>query len=101
MALVLATIGLLSIWPALGARRPLLPSILLIGVAAGVGFCVIYLPLATAIQALSLVASLLVVRSCGYRLVRLPAPSGIGSAAVFDLPEADCDCSDQESPRPD
>ena len=82
IGLVLATVGLLSVWPALGARHPVLPSLILIVVAAGVGFCFAQFPpmsgmasfwmTITSVEALSLVPSLLVVRSCGYRLVRLP-----------------------------
>jgi len=76
------TIGLLSVWPALSARRPLLPCGIFVVIAGGVGMCfnAFGLPMGTAfgvtmtsVEALSLVASLLVVRSCGYRLVRLPA----------------------------
>jgi len=74
------TIGVLSVWPALSARRPLLPCGVFVVIAGGVGMCfnAFGLPMATAYwvtitsaEALSLVASLLVVRSCGYRLVRL------------------------------
>jgi hypothetical protein len=83
IGLVLATVGLLSVWPALGARHPVLPSVILIVVAGGIGFCFgQFLPpmsgmarfwmTITSVEALSLVPSLLVVRSCGYRLVRLP-----------------------------
>ena len=73
-------IGLLSIWPALNARHPLLPCSIFVVIAGGVGMCfeAFGLPMGTAfwvtmtsVEALSLVASLLVVRSCGYRLVRL------------------------------
>jgi len=84
IGLVFATIGTLSVW-LLGARHPILPSLILIVVAAGVGFCLAqFLPgppgdmasfwmTITSVEALSLVPSLLVVRSCGYRLVRLPS----------------------------
>jgi len=85
IGLILATVGLLSVWPALGARHPILPSLILIVVAAGVGFCLAqFLPgpplgglasfwvTITSVEALSLVVSAHVVRSCGYRLVRLP-----------------------------
>ena len=63
--------GLVSVWPILGTRQPILWSILLVVVAVGVGY--IFHPIYLMTQALVLVASLLVVRSCGYRLVRLPA----------------------------
>jgi hypothetical protein len=85
IGLILATVGLLSVWPALGARHPVLPSLILTVVAAGVGFCFAqFLPgppgdvasfwmTITSVEALVLVASLVVVRSWGYRLVRLPS----------------------------
>jgi hypothetical protein len=84
IGLVFATVGLLSVWPALGARHPVLPSVILIVVAGGIGFCFYqFLPpmsgmarfwmTITSVEALVLVASLVVVRSCGYRLVRLPS----------------------------
>jgi hypothetical protein len=73
-------IGLLSVWPALSARRPLLPCSIFVVIAGGVGMYfdffgphidIAYWITITSAEALSLVASLLVVRSCGYRLVRL------------------------------
>jgi len=82
IGLVFATVGVLSVWPALGARHPVLPSLIVIVVAAGVGFGFAQSPpmsgmagfwtTVTSVEALVLVASLVVVRSCGYRLVRLP-----------------------------
>lgn len=86
LVLVLAVVGLLSVWPVLGARQPLAASAILIIVAAGVGFCVVWSvrhdlegaalwAVLTVTEALSLAVSLFVVRSCGYRLVRLP-PQG-------------------------
>ena len=84
IGLVLGAVGLLPVWPVLGTRQPILPSMIAVGIAAGLGFGLasLFPPLAglaafwttiTSVEALSLVASLLVVRSCGYRLVRLPA----------------------------
>jgi len=83
LMLVLAAIGLLSVWPVLGARQPLPASAISLVVSAGVGFCVVWFLLhdlegaalwavITATEALLLAVSLFVVRSCGYRLVRLP-----------------------------
>lgn len=80
---VLGTVGVISIWPALGTRHPILPCLIVTTIAAGLGFCVakvypsffdvtaLWMTL-TSVEAVSLVASLLVVRACGYRLVRLP-----------------------------
>jgi hypothetical protein len=82
IGLLLATVGLITVWPVLGTRHPLLPSMIATGVAAGLGFGLTKLnPLFAgtalwttipSVEALSLVASLLVVRSWGYRLVWLP-----------------------------
>lgn len=83
LVLVLAVVGLLSVWPVLGARQPLPASAISLVVSAGVGFCVVWSlrhdlegaalwAVLTATEALSLAVSLFVVRSCGYRLVRLP-----------------------------
>ena len=38
IGLVLATVGLISIWPVLGTRQPILPGIIAVGIAAGLGF---------------------------------------------------------------
>jgi hypothetical protein len=78
---VLAAVGLISVWPVLGTRHPVLPSLIVVVFAAGIGFIVgtLFVPIAgwrlfwttiTSVEALLLVASLLVVRSCGYRLVK-------------------------------
>ncbi len=86
IVLVLASVGLLSVWPVLGARLPLSASAVFIAGAAGMGFCFVWSfrhdlegavlwAVLTATEALSLVVSLFVVRSCGYRLVRLPPPA--------------------------
>jgi hypothetical protein len=82
IGLLLATVGLMTVWPVLGTRHPLLPSMIATGVAAGLGFGLTRLfphfagmtavwTTIPSVEALSLVASLLVVRSWGYRLVRL------------------------------
>jgi len=62
--------GLVSVWLILGTRHPLLWSVLLVVGAVAVGYCLFH-PILTTPQAVVLVASLVVVRSCGYRLVRL------------------------------
>ena len=92
--LVLATVGLISIWPVFGARPPILPGIIAVAMSAGLGFGLTRLSPHAAgmpdvwitipsVEALSLVASLLVVRSSGYRLVRLlAANSGNGDGAA-------------------
>jgi hypothetical protein len=88
LVLVLAVVGLLSVWPVLGARQPLPASAISLVVSAGVGFCVVWSFLhdlegaalwavLTATEALLLAVSLFLVRSCGYRLVRLPPPGAV------------------------
>jgi len=89
-----ATVGLLLVWPVLGTRRPILPSTIAVAIAAGLGLCLLtwFPPFAwtvvpwwmtvISVEALSLVASLLVVRSCGYRLVRLPSSRTVTKDAV-------------------
>jgi hypothetical protein len=83
IGLLLATVGLMTVWSVLGRRHPLLPSMIATGVAAGLGFglatwfhalagMTVLWTTIPSVEALSLVASLLVLRSCGYRLVRLP-----------------------------
>lgn len=92
IGLLLATVGLITVWPVLGTRHPLLPSMIATGVAAGLGFglttwfhpfeMMILWTTIPFVEALSLVASLLVVRSCGYRLVRLPSSRTVTKDAV-------------------
>jgi hypothetical protein len=76
-------VGLLAAWGVLGTKHPLSGIIVLLAVAAGVGFAYDwFLPpteipffwmTVTLIEALSLIVSLLTVRSCGYRLRRWAA----------------------------
>jgi hypothetical protein len=84
IGLLLAAVALISVWPVLGTRRPILPSVIAIAAAAGLGFCfarlfppvvdlVAFWMTITSVEALYLVASLLAVRASGYRLVRLPS----------------------------
>lgn len=96
VALELAAVGLMSIWPMLGMRHPFRYGPLVVGAGAGIGYCFARLvppyafvvgfwtTIATA-ESLSLVVSLLVLRRAGYRLVRLPPaterPASPGPAA--------------------
>jgi hypothetical protein len=75
-----ATVGLVAAWAVLGAKRPLIgvPVLFAVAVGAGYGLEKSFGPgpgltlwmTATLTEALSLTVSLLVVRSCGYRLRR-------------------------------
>jgi hypothetical protein len=80
LAIPFATVGLVATWGILGAKRPLVGVHVLLAVAVGAGYALansfesgpgfaIWVT-ATLTEALSLVVSLLVVRSCGYRLRR-------------------------------
>jgi hypothetical protein len=93
IGLLLAAVALISVWPVLGTRWPILSSVIAVATAAGLGFYFarLFPPLGglvafwmtlTSVEALSLVASLLVVRSCGYRLVRLPSSRTVTKDAV-------------------
>jgi hypothetical protein len=73
-----ATVGLVAVWAVLGAKRLLIGVPILLAVAVGAGYGLEklvggpgpeFIP-ATLTEALSLTVSLLVVRSCGYRLRR-------------------------------
>ena len=77
-----AGVGVLPVWFMLDTKKPLRYSVGIVAVAACVGYCVAGTAYAgeglekdwmtaTATEAVALVVSLLVVRSCGYRLVRL------------------------------
>ena len=81
--LIGVTFGLVGVLPVcfiLAMRRPLLYSVGLVAVGACAGYCLARIGddnvgiwmTATGTEATAAVASLLVVRSCGYRLVRLP-----------------------------
>jgi hypothetical protein len=79
-----ATVGLVAAWGVLGAKRPLIGVVVLFVAAVGAGYGSVkmlfpgagldILITATVTEALSLTVSLLVVRSCGYRLRRQSAP---------------------------
>ncbi len=79
-----ATVGLVAAWAVLGTERPLIGIPVLLAVAVGAGYGLeksldpgpefgIWMT-ATLTEALSLTVSLLVIRSCGYRLRRRSAP---------------------------
>ncbi len=80
-ALAFAVTAIAAVWAALSPKRPLLPSggVLILSVAVGLLLCWglggvgddwIYLPTIMLLQTALLLASLLVVRSSGYRMVR-------------------------------
>ncbi|MHB0958291.1 MAG: hypothetical protein ACYC0X_12495 [Pirellulaceae bacterium] len=79
-AVTLAFVSILPVWFVLATKWPIIFSIGLVAVGACVGYCIgqrfgdieELMTTATATEALSVVVSLLVVRSGGYRLVRLP-----------------------------
>jgi len=75
------SVGVLPVWFVLATKQPVLYSVGLVAVGAGAGYCLAKISragnegiwmTAAASEAMAVVASLLVVRSCGYRLVRLP-----------------------------
>jgi hypothetical protein len=75
-------VGVLPVWFVLATSQPVLYSIGLVAVGAFVGYCLtrldamaagsVWVMAFTATEALVVVVSLLVVRSCGYRLMRVP-----------------------------
>jgi len=83
LSICFATVGLVAAWGVLGTKRPLLgiPVLLAVAVSAGYGlekslgpgpgFAILVTVMLT--EALSLTVSLLVVRSCGFRLRRRSA----------------------------
>ena len=80
IALMFGLVGVLPVWFVLATKRPMIFSIGLVAVGACAGYCLgrafgeeeMWMT-ATATEALAVAISLLVVRSCGYRLVRLPS----------------------------
>ncbi len=96
IALTFGVVGILPVWFVLATNWPTIFSIGVVAVGAFAGYGLgwlykgeeLYWMTATATEALSVVVSLLVVRRCGYRLVRLPKPSPRGSSlAEFTKPE--------------
>jgi hypothetical protein len=88
-AIVTGVAGIIPAWLILATKRPVLYGIGLVAIPACLGYCLSWIinsPKASGVvlivlttPALVVVVSLLVVRSCGYRLVRLPKPSPRGS----------------------
>jgi hypothetical protein len=80
ITLAFGVVGILPVWFVLATKWPTIFSIGVVAVGAGVGYCLgrgynnteTLAMTAAATEALSVVVSLLVVRSGGYRLVRLP-----------------------------
>ena len=80
ITLTFGVVGILPVWFVLATKWPTIFSIGVVTVGACVGYCLglgysgteTLTMTVTATEALSVVVSLLVVRSCGYRLVRLP-----------------------------
>ena len=80
-AATFSVVGVLPVWFVLATKQPVLYSVGLVAVGACAGYCLarffhddasIWMT-ATVTEAMAVVISLLVVRSCGYRLVRLPS----------------------------
>ena len=76
-----AGVGILPVWFVLATKQPMLYSVGLVAVGACAGYCPArildrgdegLIMILTATEAMAVVVSLLVVRSCGYLLVRLP-----------------------------
>ena len=80
ITLTFGVVGILPVWFVLATKWPTIFSIGVVTVGACVGYCLglgysgteTLTMTVTVTEALSVVVSLLVVRSCGYRLVRLP-----------------------------
>ena len=109
-SVIFLLVGVLPVWFVLATKQPVLYSVGLVAVGAcggyGLGrtiheFSEELWMIGTATEAITVVVSLLVVRSCGYRLVGLPAPSGTGSTSLVELPEAEGERAAPESARPD
>ncbi|MHB0958258.1 MAG: hypothetical protein ACYC0X_12330 [Pirellulaceae bacterium] len=81
LALLFGVVGILPVWFTLATKRPTFYGLGLVAVGVGAGYCFGWKAFgdeklwatATATEAVAVVVSLLVVRSCGYRLVRLPS----------------------------
>jgi hypothetical protein len=95
--LCLVIVGLTAIWAALGLTRPLQRSLVVLALALSLGVLFsfgvnenwktyVFIATITVLQAVIVLGSLLVVRSCGYRLVRRPMsrPDRPGEAGLAD-----------------
>jgi hypothetical protein len=109
-SVIFLLVGVLPVWFVLATRQPVFYSVGLVAVGAcggyGLGrtiheFSEEVWMIGTATEAITVVVSLLVVRSCGYRLVRLPGPSRTDSTSVVELPETKGEGAAQEAARPD
>lgn len=95
-ATICIVVGILPVWIALATKRPVPYCIGFVIVAAVAGYYIgraysevdgVWM-IVTATEAVTVILSLLVVRSCGYRLVRVPKPSSRGSGLTeFTKPE--------------
>lgn len=95
---LLGLVGVLAVWVLFATKWPILHGLGLVAVAAGAGcwfglrvfLDVETMTTAVTVEAVSVVVSLLVVRSCGYRLVRLPSRHEVitlaGDAVVHSDP---------------
>ena len=82
LAFTLSVVGILPVWFVLATKQPVLYSVGLVAVGACAGYCLARIGFvgdegiwttAAATEAMAVVGSLFVVRSCEYRLVRFPA----------------------------
>ena len=90
IAITFGLLGVFPVWFILATKQPVLYSVGLIAVGACAGYCLarigfvgeagIWTTAATT-EAIAVVISLLIIRSCGYRLVRL-GPSGTGDRSA-------------------
>jgi hypothetical protein len=96
IALTCGVVGILPVWFVLASKRPTIFSIGVVVVGACAGYFYgwlfidgeVFWKIVAATATLSVVVSLLVVRSCGYRLVRLPKMTPQGSRLdAFTTPE--------------
>lgn len=89
LALLFGVVGVLPVWFTLATKCPTLYGLGLVAVGAGAGYCYGWKVFgdekiwatATATEAVAVVVSLLIVRSCGYRLVRLPSRHEVNKRA--------------------
>ena len=85
LPLVGGIVGVIPVWFVLATKQPALPCVGVVAVAAFVGYWLgrtsyaseVSTMIHTTIEATIIVVSLLVVRSCGYRLMRMPTDTAI------------------------
>ena len=96
LAVLFGVVGVLPVWFTLATKRPILYGLGLVAVGTGAGYCYGWKVFgdekiwatATATEAVAVIVSLLVVRSCGYRLVRLTDPLREGPRDGIERPTA-------------